>query len=443
MQGRRTLRLVLGITAGLVVLAVAAWSQYPRFLAAHWRSRLATVPDERAAVLVEGVARLGEPGIPVLVDALGSERESVATAGSRVVHEELERWETLRAREYSPKLAILAEALADRLAGFGPDARRDAAELASQVLRLWALDDAVVDPAEVIASCEKVLRAARGDRSLLAEGNGPDGLDASSPGLRTSDDPGPEAVEPFQDVAALPGGGVPIDSLASPGLGPDGSGAVRLAESRPAESRPAEPRRLDRGGAANPLRQPLRPISEPDNRPAVPVRAARRPGHTEPTDRPGTKPLGYMNGMAASPGDGSDGRQASKQLSGVETVELMRRLQSRQPGTVAHAEAELARRGFTETHLALARQLFDPDPDVRARLARLLLDLPNVSAAPWLLQLARDESAEVRLSAISLLATTGDPVLTEAIEAIAREDPDPRVQRQAERIAERRRTARY
>ena len=192
MKGRRTLRLTLGITAGLVVLAVAGWSQYPRFLAAHWGNRLQTVPDERAAVLVEGVARLGEPGIPVLVDALGSERESVAAAGKRVVHKELERWGTLRAREYSPKLAILAKALADRVARFGPTAREDAANLASQILRLWALDDEVVDPAEVIASCEKVLRAARAERSLLAERSRPDGLGDSRPGLRTSGDRGPE-----------------------------------------------------------------------------------------------------------------------------------------------------------------------------------------------------------------------------------------------------------
>jgi len=435
MKGRRTLRLVLGITAGLLVVVVAAWSQYPRFLAAHWRSRLATVPDERAAVLVEGVARLGDPGIPVLVEALGSERECVARAARRVVYEELERWEALRARQYSPKLAILTEALADRVAGFGPPARRDAAELASQILRLWALDDKVVDPTEVIADCEKVIRTAGEGRTLLAERTDPDEGDDSSLGLRASGDREPEAMAPLQGVAALPGGGVPIDSLASPGRESD---ALRVAESPP-----AEPRRLDRSGPVNPLRQPLRPISEPDVLRAIPERAARRPGDADPTDPPAARPLGYVDGVPGWPGEGSDGRPAAERMAGVETVDLMRRLQSRDSTTVAQAEAELVRRGFTETHLALARQLFDPDPDVRARLPRLLLDLPNVTAASWLMQLARDESAGVRLSAISLLATTGDPELTEAIEAIAREDPDPRVQRQAEQIARRRRTARH
>jgi len=434
MKGRRTLRLVLGITAGLLVLVVAAWSLYPRFLAARWRSRLATVPDERAAVLVEGVARLGDPGIPVLVEALGSERECVATAGRRVVYEELQRWETLRARQYSPKLAILTEALADRVDEFGPAARRDAAELAAQILRLWALDDEVVDPAEVIARCEKVIRAAGDGRTRVAERADLDLVGGSGPGLRSSGDRGPEAAGPLEGVATLPGGGVPIDSLASPGPEPD---ALRLAES-PA----AEPRRLDRSGPVDPLRQPLRPISEPDVLWAIPERAARRPGDVDPTDPPGVRPLGHLDGMAGSPGEGSDDRGDAERLAGVETVDLMRRLRSRDSTAAAQAETELVRRGFTETHLALARRLFDPDPDVRAGLPRLLLDLPNVNAAPWLMQLARDENADVRLSAISLLATTGDPELTGAIEAIAREDPDPRVQRQAERIARRRGTAR-
>ena len=69
--------------------------------------------------------------------------------------------------------------------------------------------------------------------------------------------------------------------------------------------------------------------------------------------------------------------------------------------------------------------------------------MPNVDAVPWLLQLTRDEDPQVRLSAIALMATTGDPAVLEAIETIAREDPDPRIRGQAERVSQRRREARY
>jgi HEAT repeat protein len=86
----------------------------------------------------------------------------------------------------------------------------------------------------------------------------------------------------------------------------------------------------------------------------------------------------------------------------------------------------------------LARKLFDPNPEVRKALARALPRLQSVDAGPWLLRLSRDEDAEVRLAAITLMATTGDPSLLGQVEAAARQDPDPRIQEQAERIAQQR-----
>jgi HEAT repeat protein len=187
----------------------------------------------------------------------------------------------------------------------------------------------------------------------------------------------------------------------------------------------------------------LRPLTEANDLPAVPERAARRPGDPERADLPPARPLAYLDSAPVSARSGQAGTDPKHESAGLETVELMRRLQSSEEGTVAQARAELVRRGFTETHLALARHLFDPDPAARRRLIRLLMRLPNVDAVPWLLQLSRDENADVRHSAISLLATTDDPALVEAIETIARKDPDPRVRRQAERLARQRRAGRY
>jgi hypothetical protein len=463
MGGRRALRRTLIIMAGLVVLAATLQVHYPRFLAARWRNRLQTVPDDRAAVLLEGAARLGDPGIPVLVEALGSDRERVAAAGKRVLHKELERWETLRAREYSPKVAILAKALADRVDGLAPTARADAASLASRILRLWTLDDAVVDPTQVIACCEKVLRATGQPAPRLPEALTPgeppldqlangapagrdpaDGRGDRRPGLRAPRDVEAGFGSPLRGVSELPGGGLRVGELASPGSpaasAPDLSDAPRVAEARA-----DEPRRLDDRGPSRPLEQPMRPLSEPDAPRAIPKRPRPQDSGARPmesTDRQAAAPLGFLDGTPAPAGDRRDGGRALGRWAGRETVELMRRLQSPDEATVAQAQAELARRGFTETHLALARQLFDPDPKIRAGLARLVLELPGFPATPWLLQLSRDESAEVRRSAIALLATTGDPALVERIEEIARGDPDPHVQRQAERIARRRRGTR-
>ena len=114
-------------------------------------------------------------------------------------------------------------------------------------------------------------------------------------------------------------------------------------------------------------------------------------------------------------------------------LDLMRQLQSKNPSAVAEARAELVRRGLTNIELRLAESLFDPDHKVRIELARRL-PRAGVDAVPWLLRLSRDEHPEVRLSAIAILATTGDPAVLNAIETLVQEDPDPRVRRQARRI---------
>jgi hypothetical protein len=134
--------------------------------------------------------------------------------------------------------------------------------------------------------------------------------------------------------------------------------------------------------------------------------------------------------------DGADGKRG--ELAQVETPELMRRLRAGDGSTVAGARAELVRRGFTKIHLELARRLFDPDPNVRRELARLLPGVQGIRPGTWLWWLSRDDDPEVRLTAITLLATTGERAVLDRVEGIARNDPDPRIRRQAERIARRR-----
>jgi hypothetical protein len=133
--------------------------------------------------------------------------------------------------------------------------------------------------------------------------------------------------------------------------------------------------------------------------------------------------------------DTAEHRVESRPVGAVETLELMRRLQAAESRVVEEAAGELARRGFTKTHVELARKMFHPEPAVRRDLVRQLPGVPGVDAAPWLLALSEDEDCEVRLSAITVMATTGDRVLLEAIARIARDDPNPQIRRQAEKIS--------
>jgi len=421
------------LTAVLLALAFGLRGQYAQVAAEHLRKQLSTVPDDSVRVLMGQLAALGEPGIPVLVEALGSERESVALAGKGVLLDQFDRWRTLPPRTRSARLAALAAALADNVEGFRATARGDAAELASRILS-WPLDPAAVDCGRVISSCENVLRATGVVGSLTAETAAPvqplpenERADETRRRPLGSESPLPDDISPAE-LSRFPGGGLPIRSVPPAELQPPRPEIPRVADVGQGQPRhdtgPAAPQ------SPNPLRQPGRLWVDPEyarltpERPVSPV-APRQQLHPEPP-----RPL--------SPSTPQPSLQPAQvpELQRAESVELMRRLRTGDGWMAAAAEAELVRRGFRTVDVELARKLFDPDPEVRKQLASVLPRLRSVDPVPWLLQLGRDENSDVRLAAIGLMATTGDPTLLVQIEQMAQGDPDPRIQRQARRIAE-------
>jgi len=424
MKAVKALLLSLIMAAGLIALAIGLRGPYARLAAEHWRGQIESVPDDRAQALLEQVAELGEQGIPVLVAALGSERESVARAGSQVLAEQLHRWQNLPGRGSTQKQALLAEALAEGVGQFGPAARSEAAQLATQIL-LCLPEGGTTDRSHVVTACERVLRAG----PERAGGSAEDGMPGQFPQQGSLRRPLPAGTDlarggpsapgdpmlPEPSIAALarlPGGGLPMP-------GAEGSADAQsptpglLAQSP--EGRPLDPLRQP-GALGGQGTAPLRGGRPSDMRPVQPSRADNPPA--APRDARVSGPSG--------------------DLTAVDTVVLMQQLHSADPAAAAAARAELVRRKFSAVHLDLARRLFDPDPEVRKELARMLPGVAGVDAVPWLLWLGRDQDAEVRLVAITLVATTGDPALLAEIEKMAQEDPDPRIQQRAERISQQR-----
>jgi hypothetical protein len=225
------------------------------------------------------------------------------------------------------------------------------------------------------------------------------------------------------ELAPFPGGGLPIDWFPSAAAGR----SAGPLESSPSADIPAtQPQMLAAPSGARPLgsrRQPRLLSGVADNVEGLPETAIPA---SQPQDGGAVKQLSATEVPAAP------------DLSAVETTALMRRLRAPQKSQAAEALAELSRRGFGAVHLDLARRLFDPDPEVREELARALPGLQSVDAVPWLLWLGCDEDPEVRLVAITLMATTGDPALRAQIEKLARKDPDGRIQELADRIGRQR-----
>ncbi len=99
------------------------------------------------------------------------------------------------------------------------------------------------------------------------------------------------------------------------------------------------------------------------------------------------------------------------------------------------AELELYRRGYRKLEIELGRRLAASDPVERRQLADALAGLP-VERRRWLLWLSGDPDAQVRRSAVSLMATSSDPVLTTRLEELLTQENDPEVRRLLQRWAQ-------
>ena len=122
----------------------------------------------------------------------------------------------------------------------------------------------------------------------------------------------------------------------------------------------------------------------------------------------------------------------------VETRELIERWNEAQGNRRAEIAEELAVRGFRRMSPKLVKQYLSDDLATRLRIVDSVLTEPGVDARPWLLLLAEDENADLRLLAVTVMATSDDKSLVEAAWQIAIQDRDPRVADMAARLRGRR-----
>ncbi len=418
--------------AAAVLLAVLAWSlrgPFGSLIANHWRTQLDAATAERAELMADRLTQLGAPGIHALVDALGSDRETVATAARRALWAELERWESLTAPAITRNLAVLAEALSQSAIHFEPAARREAAGLATEVLRWLPESDAPARLA-VIAHCDRVFEYAAAEqlpeapitsgKPLFRGEASPDEAARSSTSPVTQ-----RLLEPPEMpsvVSAPPGGGLPIETFPIPSF------AARVADESNAGPRP-HAAETDANYAAGAFASGPAELLLPGG-PMLPV-TPNEPYSRAP--RPPDLPDGIDDTVATAVAE----PEAADEADSHATEVLMRWLHSADATVAARAEAALRRRGFTDVHVELARRLFDADPAVRVELARTLPKLTSVDPVPWLLWLSRDPRVEVRLAAIGLMATTADPALLARVRQMARDDSDASVQHVARKLEER------
>jgi hypothetical protein len=425
------MRLLSFLIAAASLFALV-WCAKPRFelgharLAEHLVERIADLGDAEAAALVTGMPLDHERGLRGLVELAASSRHSVA----RAAQTRLDDWlETLQ--RHAPGGAIDANH-AGRLLLSVADQLVASADVLGTGAAAWAarLGRKLVESADLVAAEDRLAFVGQCDRVLMA-GTG-DGR-----GQRISWDAAAGGVADRQGREAAPIASVEERLLAyAMQQGPLSSdpNLTRLAAGAPAD-------------AANELDQPLNlAMAERGeggdtvlgNEPSTSVPTAAGPSVKWRAQgavlhgriRPGEVTLAET--IDVPPPDVAHARE--EELTHAPLAEVIAALVSHDRFESAAAQAALQRRGMSPIDLDIARRLAGADADARRALLDEVATRPGANLAAWLHYFAADESADVRLRALGLLATSSDQAVVADVVAKAIRDGDPRIRALAERL---------
>jgi hypothetical protein len=421
------------LLGGIVWGLMAVYCRYPQIAASYLKRQLATASGASAEEILQRAIAMGDAGLPVLVEALDAKQPQAADAAKRRLGGLLARWQTEPAGRRTAHILALSEALAEAVEHFGPDARMAAADLAQQILES-ELTGVGTETMRILAAGEKVIRASHADPG--AGPSDPDGLTLQQRGGSkmlpqryfppTADRTNSASRTLLAEVPPLPGGDLSMEPQESSAGGCGLPPFVAYGENRA------------QGGSSGGT-SPLSPVTSPPQLEKIPVEdttAAEESAATRPVSE-GGKPVRASEYHEPASGGPPRAERASARaaLTDSQLAYWLRAMHSADPRIAAEAESVLAKCGLSAAERELGRQIYDPHTEVRQNAAEKLPGLQGVDVAGWMMLLCRDEDAEVRWTAFAYLATATDPRLLMRLEALARSDSDPRIQRLAEQIA--------
>jgi hypothetical protein len=224
---------------------------------------------------------------------------------------------------------------------------------------------------------------------------------------------------------------------------PDLSALAVAARPRSEGLAPIDARQADVRGAARSLATSDSSLDLPFAKAPLPEGPARasdeRDGSTEKTttDAPDGEPAALVDTDDASAIAENEAAGDARLVADATVFDLFRLLHSTNAETAKQAEQRLLEEGADRRQIALGRELTDPDPARRRYMAEKLPSLTGIDAKAWLLALSRDDDAQVRLTAPTLMGTSNDPEMLDRVKSLGRDDADPKVREQATRLAKR------
>jgi len=403
LAGRAAIIVGLMVAACLVLPWLAAWEQQ-RFAEQLARRAIQSI-DGASVATVRKLSHLGPPAIEPLAALAASQRAEVAKAAQGALADKLAGWELAfaergDARELSEQLQALSGALELHAAHFGGAGQRWAQRLTRQIVANCAHLPAG-EAWTVLARCEVVLAVP------------PSSITPREATAAIVESPAIEA-----DATTNASAGEAAPEVSSP-LANERPQLAEISVVDPPPSPPAGVAPPPKG--ANSSVTPLNPLRYPDD-------AARR---TDPSIEPGFAapvaeaplPVGTVIDVPSP----QDMRHLTRKLREMGERELLARVAAAPKFEAMAARRILRERGYTDAIVEMTRQLEQLSAAERREALDRAASLPAAEARRLLRWFVADEDAEVRLLALTMLATTGDPQLQEIARRRAVEDADPRV----------------
>jgi hypothetical protein len=358
---------------------------------------------------LESVRRLqlmGLPAVEPLMELAASQRAEIAEAAQTAIADQLAAWEVKYAEHedqeaFAEEIDTLAAAIGKHFSELGVEGRRWAERLARQ-LAAHAADLSGAGGWRAVTLYDRLLSAERPAREVRSS------TPFAAPDSSLNKLSSPQAVEeaqPRQSVVQRPNVNFAPESAAQP-----------LEQAPTIIARPIPPpiASLPAPDAAKPLAEAPKTLDAP--------MAEKSPTTSRVTDVP-------------SPLDMRHNLQEYRRLS---DRQLMAQLETASRFEAAAMRKILAGRGYSDEMLTLTRELGKLPAPERLEAIERAATLPTSDARLLLRWFLADDNAEVRLQALTTLATSGDPKMAEIARRCAVEDADPRVADLASRLLKQR-----
>jgi hypothetical protein len=404
---------------GLTGTACAAWPWLAAWEQNRFAARLAAQALQSAGGATEAAVRelagLGLTAVEPLAALAASQRGDVAGAAQNALADQLAAWEVAVAEQgdveaFAQRLRALSGALAAHAAEFGGAGRRWAQRLTRRMVA-HSEQLPAADAWDVLARCEAVLAvpaAPAAPREPPVMGGEPSPQQPSTPPPVLEPPPPPRMADQADDARPL--------------------AELSVLEPPPASAGTATANRNVGNAVA-----PVNPLRRPGAAAAAPAEPAPDVEAPWPADAGSAPPPAIVD--VPSPQELRRLTQALRELS---DRDLAARAEASDKYEALASRRLLRHRGYSESLIEFTRRLERmPAAERRAAIGRAA-SLPAAEVRRLLRWFVADADAEVRLQALTLLATTGDPKLPEIARRRAAEDDDPRVAELATKLMKQR-----